>query len=463
MYYRLTDDYTLHSFLYRNYYLYHRSKPEPAQINEKDFMLLLDCDSKHDLNESEALHVLTDKGIIEPCGKGEASSGRVFHQHHEHRYVQAINLMVTGKCNYNCLHCFNASDNADRMEEWELKDLVRLFEEAASCGIHSVTLTGGEPMLHPHFREIVQEIKRNGLVLEKLTTNGFFINEDILDMFLEMGISPQIKISFDGIYHHDYMRGHKGAIESTLSAFRLCKKKGFDTFAQTQVFKDNLPTMKDTLCLLEDAGVKTMRIIRTTPTPRWAMNQPEGSLSFDEYFEAMMDLAKWYMGTRHEADLIMWRFLVLSSKRGTYHMINVTQKDGIYRPASSVCLGSRMMMAITCEGDVIPCMQLGGILSDLGVKFDSLKERCLTDIIKEGRWLDAVCRNRYWLRENNRKCDECEWFGYCGGGCRALGILDSDVRKGIYESSASDPLACVFFKNGWFERIKEEFKDYEEV
>ncbi len=30
----------------------------------------------------------------------------------DNRYFPATNRMITGKCNYNCLHCFNTSDNA---------------------------------------------------------------------------------------------------------------------------------------------------------------------------------------------------------------------------------------------------------------------------------------------------------------------------------------------------------------
>ena len=34
------------------------------------------------------------------------------YRHCENRYFPKVNWMITGKCNYNCLHCFNAADNA---------------------------------------------------------------------------------------------------------------------------------------------------------------------------------------------------------------------------------------------------------------------------------------------------------------------------------------------------------------
>ena len=121
------------------------------------------------------------------------------------------------------------------------------------------------------------------------------------------------------------------------------------------------------------------------------------------------------------------------------------------------------MMAVTCEGNVVPCLQMADYVAHLGHTFDSLKERRLADILKNGEWLNAVCKNHYWLREQNRQCDSCEWFGHCGGGCRALGILDAGERTGAYDYSASDPLACLFFKGGWYERVKQHLNTYKVI
>ena len=135
--------------------------------------------------------------------------------------------------------------------------------------------------------------------------------------------------------------------------------------------------------------------------------------------------------------------------------------DGSYHPTAPVCAGNRKMMAVTCEGHVVPCLQMCDYLAQRGHTFDSLKERKLAEILKDGKWLDAVCKNHYWLRSQNKKCDECEWFGHCGGGCRMLGILDGFEQTGAYDYSFSDPLACLFFKGGWYDRVKERLSDYE--
>lgn len=174
---------------------------------------------------------------------------------------------------------------------------------------------------------------------------------------------------------------------------RLCADNGFETYAQIQVFKKNADSLRETLLLLEKEGVKTVRIIRTTETRRWLKNEPNGSLPIEEYFEKMLDLAKWYLQGEHTMDVILWRFLLLDPRAKGYSMVMEKHTDGTDRPTEAVCIGNRSMMEVTCEGDVAPCLQMCGELNSLDYTFDNLKERRLADILKESKWLDLVCAN----------------------------------------------------------------------
>ncbi len=463
MYYRLNDNYALRAWKYVNHAIYYRYDPTPNRASDEVYDVLLLCDGEHDLPDSELLKGLSEGHVIEPCQKGEKPSEWSAYRKYPHRFVPSMNLMLTGKCNYNCRHCFNAAENTERMAEWDYEELLDLLDQAADCGIHSFTLTGGEPMLHPHFHDIVREIYKRNMVLEQLTTNGFYLDEETLDMFKELKAAPKIKLSFDGVGHHDWMRGHTGAEQDAIRAFKLCADKGFITRAQTQVYKDNLDSMKDTLNLLEEIGVTEARIIRTTETRRWLKNAPEGSLPMEEYMSAMLDLAEWYMQGDHKMTVIIWQFLNLFPSIGAYSLVMEHQRDGVYRPTMPVCEGNRTMMAVTCEGDVAPCLQMCGELTPFGTRFDSLKERSLSEILLSGRWLDAVCTNLYALREKNPQCDGCEWFGRCCGGCRALAMLSGVIEGKDPDYFASDPLACLFYKGGWYDRVCDRLKDYKHM
>lgn len=459
MYYRLNDDYALRAWKYVNNVIYNRYAAEPIRVDDDTFKLLKSCDGDQDLPESEELKNLTEQGIVSPCRQGEHPSEWSQFRKYEHRFMPGINLMVTGKCNYNCRHCFNSSDNADRMEEWDYDALLDLFDQAADCGVHSITLTGGEPMLHPRFNDIVRAIYERNMVFEHLTTNGHFLNEDTLALFKELKADPQIKVSFDGVGLHDWMRRHEGAQEDALRVFKLCAANGFHTKAQTQVHRRNIDSMKDTLCLMESIGVSFTHIIPTIPLPRWEKYAPGAALSVEEYFDRMLDLAEWYLKGGHTMKADMWRYLVLYPSEKRYIMINDRKPDGGYHPTAPVCYDNRMLMAITCEGNAVPCLQLSDYAASLGQTYDSLKERRLADILKDGEWKNAVCMNLHHLRKDNKECDTCEWFNHCCGGCRALGIFYAG-KSGKYDYTAPDPIACLFFKGGWYEKVKERLGDF---
>ena len=134
--------------------------------------------------------------------------------------------MITGKCNYNCIHCFNAADNAPLMSEWTMDEMNKLLDKARDCGINAFTITGGEPMLHKNFFEIIEGIYSRGIFVEELNTNGHFINMAALERLKSIGCVPLVKISFDGIGYHDWMRNHKGAEQTALEAISLCVENG---------------------------------------------------------------------------------------------------------------------------------------------------------------------------------------------------------------------------------------------
>ena len=463
MFYRLTETYALRAWKYANRALYNRYVAAPLRLDRATFEVLLACDGEHDLSAGEQLARLVETGIIEPCSQGEKPSEWSRFRHFGHRFVPYMNLMLTGKCNYNCRHCFNAAENADRMAEWGYEDVLDLLDQAADCGFHGITLTGGEPILHPRFLDIVREIYRRGMVLEKLTTNGYFITEEVLDEFARLRCWPQIKISFDGVGHHDWMRGARGIEARTLDAFALCHDKGFRTFAQIQAHRGNLGMLPETLNVLEGISVDCARIIRTIPLERWQKNNPGGSLSAQEYFDEMLCLAERYMHGEHRMEVVMWMFLILYPEYGAYSMIPIKDRNGACRPTRPVCPGNRTMMAVTCEGDVVPCLQMGGHAAELGHPLESLKDRSLRDIITSGVWHDEVCTNLQMLRRANAECNSCPWFGYCAGGCRALAMLKGIELGEMPDYFTTDPMACLFFKGGWRNRVLERLKDFRQV
>ena len=452
MYFRLNDSVALRSWSDVEYAYYIKGVPYAQPLTGKQAKALLLCDGEHDIEADETVMGLVFRNLIAACEKGEHPSDWSAYKKYENRYFPKMNLMITGKCNYNCLHCFNAADNAPLMTEWTFEELCDLFDQAQECGIHALTITGGEPMVHKRFMDILREIHKRGMFVEELNTNGYYITQKILDEMKEIGCRPLIKISFDGIGFHDWMRNRDGAEKNTLDAMKLCIENGFDVKSQTQVHRKNVQSMMPTARLLNDMGVKEMRIIRTTEVPRWYENAGDACLGMEEYYETMLAFAKEYIGSGMKMDIDIWQYLRLYPGSKSFSIVPVACAEGEYRSTFPGCRGNRGMVAITSSGDVVPCIQMSGTMQHRGMFLGNVHTTRLKELLVSSSYLDCVCSTVGDVRSNCLKCGSCKWFEYCTGGCRALGFLYSGGTSYILGEDLSK---CRFFENGWYEKVSD--------
>lgn len=448
MRYILTPDIALRSWRLVPYAYYIKGVRDAKGLNKAEFEFLLKCDGKAELDEnSELVKKFLDMGFIAPAREGDELSEWQKHLDCDNRYFPAMEYTITGKCNYNCLHCFNAADNAPSMSEWTLDEAKSLFEQARKCGLNAITITGGEPMLHKNFFEIVEEIYKRGMYVPEINTNGHFINQSALDRLKSIGCRPIIKISFDGIGHHDWLRNREGAEEKALAAIKLCKENGFETWAQTNVHRWNVDTILPTARMLDEMGVDETRVIRTSESPRWRENAGNACLDVDEYYEKMFEFSAEYAKEPHKMNVDIWQFLTIFPAHKAFRVRPVECAEGEYRDSIPVCRGNRGKVAVAANGNVYPCMQLSGFYDARGEFLGNIKTDGLQPLLQSGKYLSEVCTTVKTLADNNPRCAACEYFRYCVGGCRALAFGLTGERLG------SDPAKCVFFKKGYYDKI----------
>ena len=454
MTYILNKNIALRSF-WRVPYAYYRKGVRDAQkLTKEEFELLSLCDGQTDLSDSELLSRLEARGFIEKCEMGERTLAPWQKMDCDNRYFPAMNWMLTGKCNYNCLHCFNASDNSPLMAEFTLEEAEKLLDEARMCGINAFTITGGEPMCHKDFLPIIEGIYKRGMFVEELNTNGFYINQAVLDRMKEIGCYPLIKISFDGLGHHDWLRNRRGAEEDALRAIKLCVDNGFRVKAQTNVHRRNIESMLETARLLDEMGVYEMRIIRTTEAPRWNENAKGATLDLDEYFDKMLDFVKEYISEEHKMVIDIWQLMTLFPTSRSYHLRTVACSEGEYRPTRPVCPGNRGMVAVAADGNVFPCMQMSGYYEARNDILGNVKRSGLRPLLQMGKYLAEVCTTVGELAKVNAECRECPYFKYCAGGCRAVALALTGDKMGVDRSK------CLFWGRGYYEKTLSVMGDF---
>lgn len=456
MYYKLDEKIALRKWKLVDRSLYVRGQIHAIPVPKEEFELLLQCDGEHDLPENHEIEHLLEHGYIVPCKKGEHSSEWSQLKEYENYYFPTMNLMITGKCNLNCLHCFNAKDNAPLNSELTYEQILNILDQAKGIGVNAFTITGGEPLVHRHFLDIVRAIYEIDMFIFELNTNGLLITQKMLDTFKELHCDPLIKISFDGIGYHNWIRQHPKAEELTLKAIELCIKNGFRVKAQVQVNKKNVDVMMDTAKLLNKMGVEEMRLIRTTEAPRWEKNSPQSSLPIDEYYERMTAFAKEYMDSNMEMRIDIWQLLRLHPRSNSYELVPIACNKHDFNIRIPMCKGNRGMIAVSSSGEVVPCLQMSGYFIENNIHLGNLFETPLKQLVIQSPYLNLALAPLLKQILENDKCADCKYYKACTGGCPALGLLYSPKHDFYHE----DITKCHFFENGWYEKVNEVLKDY---
>lgn len=131
---------------------------------------------------------------------------------------EIITLQLTNYCNLKCKHCCLTELTAVGEVDYQVIDKIIALKPKA------IVLSGGEPMLHSDFWNIVNYIKDKFDGKLVLSTNGTLITNRNIDRICE--IFDKISISLDGIIKNkvDIVRG-QGVYEKIIHVIDLLKKK----------------------------------------------------------------------------------------------------------------------------------------------------------------------------------------------------------------------------------------------
>lgn len=452
MYYKLNQNIALRSWKLVPHAYYFYGNRNAIGLKQQEWDLLCSCDSVTDIAQSPLLEELQSKGMCRPCEYGDQLDEWQKVRVCDNRYFPALNWTITGKCNLNCRHCFMAADNTPLMTEFTLEQCLNLLNEIERCGIQTISLTGGEPMLHPKFMDIVRESCRRRITINEIITNGSLITSKILDEFISLNCYPLFKVSFDGLTHHDWMRGACGIEQKTLEAIELLHDKGFRVRIQMNLHKGNLDTALQTLIMFDQMGIEELRLIRTTEAPRWTQNGGDLCIDLEEYYNTALSITQDYLSTQPQMSIDIWQFLQFWPRRNTYHLRPVGGGEHTYRDTLPVCSGNRGMIAITADGDIVPCNQVSGKLKQDNIRMGNVHITPLQQLLSSGDYVDNVTYTVGKLREDNPQCQVCDVWKLCMGGCRACAYALTGNLMGY------DPTKCLYFKKGYMQKTLDLFK-----
>jgi MoaA/NifB/PqqE/SkfB family radical SAM enzyme len=82
-------------------------------------------------------------------------------------------ITLTYRCNSDCNFCYAKGLNKQYKEVMDLEDFEKLLDWYEKQEIKNITVTGGEPTVHPNFKEMIDIINRRKFRMT-IVTNGLF-------------------------------------------------------------------------------------------------------------------------------------------------------------------------------------------------------------------------------------------------------------------------------------------------
>jgi MoaA/NifB/PqqE/SkfB family radical SAM enzyme len=116
-----------------------------------------------------------------------------------HRYQPvAAHVIPIRRCNLSCAYCTEYDDHSQPVPTAEMLHRVDLL---ARLGTGIVTMSGGEPLLHPDLDDIIRRIRAHGMVAT-LITNGYLLTAARIQRLNRAGLD-HLQISIDNVTPDD--------------------------------------------------------------------------------------------------------------------------------------------------------------------------------------------------------------------------------------------------------------------
>ncbi len=108
------------------------------------------------------------------------------------RHTVLAHIIPTRRCNLACTYCNEYDDSSAPVATAEM---IRRIEKLATFGTSIITISGGEPLLHPELDEIIRQIRKQGM-MAGLITNGYLLVKERIERLNRAGLE-YLQISID--------------------------------------------------------------------------------------------------------------------------------------------------------------------------------------------------------------------------------------------------------------------------
>lgn len=343
-----------------------------------------------------------------------------------------LTLAITGACNLDCCHCWVRAGEPASHQHVPAPAVHRIVKDFAGIGGSGIRITGGEPLCHPDWLNILQLSTSLGFKTVTLQTNAMLLTPEQIAGLRKLDFPGlTLQISLDGIspQSHDLVRG-EGAFYGAMQGIAMLVQAGLGpriAIFCTEMGHNigEIPALLDFAGRMGLGSFSSGALVLCGRAAETSLAAPPG---VGEY----LALVKHYEEDAHFRDLY--------DRLGTVAALEWHNGE----PVHAGCCSLVENPYLTPEGRLYPCLMCHADEYSVTGVFEKGLPAALTEGAPLWSSLQRLSRSR---GDMIQACRDCQLKAYCGGGCmgRAWGscgnLMAPDDRcmliKAVYKHKSS--------------------------
>src|SRR3984893_1445266 len=106
-----------------------------------------------------------------------------------------VHVIPMRRCNLACVYC---NEYDDFSKPVPLEEMKKRLDILAGMGTSVITISGGEPLMHPEIDQVIRHIRSHGMIAGMIT-NGFLLDRKTIEKLNAAGLD-QLQISIDNAF-----------------------------------------------------------------------------------------------------------------------------------------------------------------------------------------------------------------------------------------------------------------------
>ncbi len=333
---------------------------------------------------------------------------------------------ITRTCNLRCVHCYSDSMAMQYPGELTWEQMQEVVEDLAAYQVPSLLLSGGEPMIHPRFFDLVDLATEKGLKLT-ISTNGTLITPEKAALLKAANVA-YVGISLDGIGKiHDEFRRKEGAFDAAVRGFKNCHEVGQKTGLRLTLTRHNVENIEQILDFIEEKEIQRVCFYHLVPAGRGSELQvlpPEEARGAIDTLISRVE--QW-----HSQGIDRELLTVTQPADGAYLLVRMERENHPNLTEARRLLSwnggganssGRGIANIDTQGNVHPDqfwqdIILGNVKRMPFSQIWAGQHPGSAETLAQIRSIGLLTQEERQARMSG-PCADCKWFGICGGGFR---------------------------------------------